>query len=216
MLARCPGRAGVLSSFELGQPSLGLGRLLQGADGDDQIHDVVGLAGREDALRAIREERAPRLDQIAGAGAFRQLKRDRVVAFRRQQAADAKTQRHPVAGQGLGDERARERLARLLKQGLKRKGFPVAGPFRAAPRPATQGTRLRPTPGARLRSRILIRSSRWSRSGCARIGCAAGEGNDPQQRNGSALRPHTRRIANHPSIYSSIVNTYAVNTSRHG
>jgi hypothetical protein len=156
MLARCPGRAGVLSSFELGQPSLGLGRLLQGADGDDQIHDVVGLAGREDALRAIREERAPRLDQIAGAGAFRQLKRDRVVAFRRQQAADAKTQRHPVAGQGLGDERARERLARLLKQGLKRKGFPVAGPFRAAPRPATQGRRLRSAASPDARGQIEI------------------------------------------------------------
>jgi hypothetical protein len=84
------------------------GHLLEGLHGGDQIHHLVGLAGRHDALRAGGEERARRLDQVAGARDLRQIERHRAVAPRRQQPPHAKAQRYPVAGQGLIDERARE------------------------------------------------------------------------------------------------------------
>jgi hypothetical protein len=124
------------SFLQLDQPRLAVAHLLDGSDGGYQIHDLRGLVGRHAPLRAGGEERARRLDEVAGARDLRQIERDRAIAPRRQQQPHAKAQRCPVACQGLGDEHARELLRRALKHGFERKGGLVAGTLRPSPPPA--------------------------------------------------------------------------------
>jgi hypothetical protein len=134
-LARGSRRAGLLSPLQLGHLLLDVVRPLDGSDGGYQIHHVRGLAGRQDARAAGREDRTRSLDQVAGALDLRQLESDRAIAPRWQQPPDAKAQRHPIARQGLVDELARERLGRVLERGLNRESGPVAGTLRPSPRP---------------------------------------------------------------------------------
>jgi hypothetical protein len=200
--------------LELVHPSLGLGLPLDREHGGDHIRDLKGLARRKSTLGTSGEERARGLDQVAGAGDVRQIERDRVIAPRRQQKPDAEAQRRPVARQGLGDERAHERLGGVLEQGLERQTALVAGAFRPSPWPSAAGGRGRLRPAARhgaprringVHARSLLSAIL---ADCPRPRDAATpKGTD--NNNGSS-RPRRGQVGLNIIIYRCNVNIYSV------
>ncbi len=176
-------RARLLSALQLDHPLLEVGRPLDGSDGGYQIHDLSGLTGRQDAAGAGGDDRLRGLGQVAGARDLRQLEDDRAIAPRRQDEPDTKAQRSRIARQGLGDERAHQRLRRALKHGLKCERGLVRDPFGRPRRRPPEGGAHDFSPHIGIAGIAIVGSSRFGRvAGCRKLPDAVAYGG--RQRSG--------------------------------